>query len=99
MLRTLATPALRATRLTARRYASAVSKDTQLVSAPMASPLVTKELDFKPLSEADGIQPGAAAFVWEVPKNIPENDFIRRRREVKEHATGGSCRTGLGLTL
>lgn len=33
-----------------------------------------------------GIREGQLAYVWEVPKELPDNDFNMRRRAVTEHA-------------
>ena len=35
---------------------------------------------------APGIAAGEKAYVWEVPKNLPENEFIKSRLAVEEHA-------------
>lgn len=37
-----------------------------------------------------GIKAGNHAYVWEVPKNLPSNDFIKRREAVATHA---ECRS------
>ena len=76
-----ATLALRATiRLAAGR---------RLASTSMSPSATTAQYEkfMSPLKDSR-ILPGHQAYVWEVPKDLPENDFVMRRKAVAEHANG-----------
>ena len=59
--------------------------ETTLSTSIMSHPEAEYEKFMKPLKHK-GIRPGAMAYVWEVPKDLPENDFSKRRTAVAEHA-------------
>jgi hypothetical protein len=67
--------------VSAIRHASAIPALTATTSET-ADPSGPNYIDFK----APGISHSAKAFVVEVPKSLPDNEFNQRRKAVEEHA-------------
>jgi len=71
--------------LPALRLAGTPLRLASTSTAVLAHPEAEYEKFMQPL-KAPGIRANAHAYVWEVPKDLPENDFIRRRQAVADHA-------------
>ena len=71
-----------------RRYASTSVAEVSSIPRNVEA-LLNKQLDFKPLNDPR-VPHGVNAMVWDVPKDLPENDFIKRRNAVEAHAEGRS---------
>ena len=69
----------------ALRLASPVPRRLASTSVAEAHPQTVWDKWMTPLKDP-GIRAGNLAYVWEVPKELPENDFNTRRRAVYEHA-------------
>ena len=75
-----ALPAIRASG--ARRLNSSTSGGA--ITLPVLSE-TGLEATFLPFRHAK-IKSGTTAYVWDVPKDLPENEFVRTKRAVAEHA-------------
>lgn len=81
-------PALRAARPALRGPAQAQRQASGHAAVPAVYPLKEfEQLGMKEIKD-DRILHGQHAFVWEVPKDLKPNEFIKRRRAVEEHAHG-----------
>jgi len=70
-------------RAASRRFNSSSSSSGS--GAVTLHPETQYEKFMQPLKDS-GIRAGNMAYVWEVPKDLPQNDFIKRRIAVADHA-------------
>jgi len=78
------------------RFATAAAAVQEITSNDPSDPTKPNWIDLKD----KGIKHGVKAFVLEVPKKLPENEFNSRRKAVEEHAhceSGGSYEAFWGM--